>query len=248
MKRDRQYSGISAIIFLILAIVTVTLFFIFSEPGIRDLSWWLSLGTLVLAEGLSYMYFARFLKGGHEFKAAVPMYLAVGTVLILYDIAVLLHIVLFWMMMKVSAGAYLAIHLLTLAAALIIALFLGMAKMFIRRQETDEQGRLQSMKRLQLVVQAARMELEAWQHEERGMMTELLRKLEEQVKYSDPVSLPAMVLEEAQLMDKADRLETGVRSAVRDEHTLYSPEELRSMIQDLSKAIRLRNEQLASLK
>ncbi|MBN3524074.1 hypothetical protein [Paenibacillus apiarius] len=248
MKQDTQYNWITTAIFLTILTVTVALFFTFSEIDTRDLSWWLSLGSLVLAELLSYLFSFKLLKGGPEFKAAVPAYLSLGTVLFFYDLAVLIHIVLFWIILDVSAQAYLWIQLLTFAVALVIALLLGLSKVFVGRLVTDERMRLQSMKQLQLVVHGARLELEGWEHAERETMLELLRKLEEQVKYSDPVSLPAMVLEEAQLMEKANRLEAGVRSAVRERHTLYSAEELRGMIQDLSNAIRLRNEQLTILK
>ncbi|MDK8181770.1 hypothetical protein [Paenibacillus sp. UMB4589-SE434] len=248
MKRNTSVKWITSVIFLTLISVTITLFVAFSKVDFRDLSWWLSLVSLVTAELVSCTFTFKLLSSGPDFKAAFPNYLSIGMILFFYNVAVLVHIILFWLILDVPSKVYFWIHLVTFAVAFILALLLGMIQTFVGRQEKDERKRQHSMKKLQMVVHGARLELERWEHPERDQLLALVNKLDEQAQYSDPISHSTMVLEEAHLMEKAVRLEEGVRSAVRDQHTLYSADELRGMIQELSNSIQLRNDQLMTLK
>lgn len=248
MRQLTSYKGITTAIFAIILIVTLSLFFSFSETDTRDASWWLSLSALVLAEVISYGFVFHMIESGHEFKASVPAYMSLAAVITIYDAAVLLHIVLFWLIFDIPFKIYLFIHILTLAAMLIVGLLLGMAKIFIRSQEADEQIRIQSMKQLYIILHGARMELDSCQHADCDTLRELLCSLEEQLKYSDPISHPALVLEEAELMEKVRQLDSGVRSFVRERPTLHSSDELRQLMLDIAKILRLRNERMTVMK
>ncbi|NOJ69926.1 hypothetical protein [Paenibacillus alvei] len=248
MKRVLQLKWITTAIFFILAAVTAGLFFGLSEADSRGFSWWLSLGSLMLAGLICYLFCMNVLFHLSKHKDEVPLNLSIMAIAFMYNIAVLIHIVLFWLVMDVPEKMYMWIHIITFAAAFILALLIGLTRVSVGRLQREESYRVQAMKRLLLVVQGARLELEGWKDAERDGLVELMRKLEEQVKYSDPMSVPAMVLEEGQLMEQADRLEAGVQSVVRERNTVYSADELRDMIRKLSNGIKLRNEQLANLK
>jgi len=248
MKWASRFKWITSAIFLILGTVTVGLFFGLSEEASRGFSWWLSFGSLMMAGVISYLFCMSMLVHLSKHKDEVPMNLSMGAIAFIYNIAVLVHIVLFWLVLDVSEKLYMWIHIITFALAFILALLIGLTRLSVGRLQKDESNRMQFKKRLQLVLHGARLELEGWEHAERDVLLEQMGKLEEQVKYSDPLSVPAMVLEEGQIMDQAARLEEGVRSMVRDRNTVYSADELRDMIRQLSNGMKLRNEQLAALK
>lgn len=248
MKWASRFKWITSAIFLILGAVTVGLFFGLSDVESRGFSWRLSLGSLMVAGVISYLFCMSVLVHLSKHKDEVPMNLSMGAIAFICNIAVLVHVVLFWLVLDVPEKVYMWIHIITFAVAFILTLLIGLTRLSVGRLQKDESNRMQFKKRLQLVLHGARLELEGWKDAERDELLDLMRKLEEQVKYSDPMSVPAMVLEEGQLMEQADRLEAGVRSVVRERNTVYTADELRDMIRKLSNGIKLRNEQLAELK
>lgn len=248
MKWASRFKWITSAIFLILGAVTVGLFFGLSDVESRGFSWWLSFGSLMMAGLISYLFCMSMLVHLSKHKDEVPMNLSMGAIAFIYNIVVLVHIVLFWLVLDIPEKLYMWIHIITFAVAFILALLIGLTRISVGRLQQDESNRMQFKKRLQLSLHGARLELESWENAERDMLLEQVNKLEEQVKYSDPISVPAMVLEEGQIMDQATRLEEGVRSMVRDRNTVYSADELRDMVRQLSNGMKLRNEQLAALK
>ncbi|MEQ7052826.1 hypothetical protein ABN764_19470 [Paenibacillaceae sp. P-4] len=248
MKWASRFKWITSAIFLILGAVTVGLFFGLCDVESRGFSWWLSFGSLMMAGLISYLFCMSMLVHLSKHKDEVPMNLSMGAIAFIYNIVVLVHIVLFWLVLDIPEKLYMWIHIITFAVAFILALLIGLTRISVGRLQQDESNRMQFKKRLQLSLHGARLELESWENPERDMLLEQVNKLEEQVKYSDPISVPTMVLEEGQIMDQAARLEEGVRSMVRDRNTVYSADELRDMIRQLSNGMKLRNEQLAVLK
>lgn len=243
MNNFRLYAGVWTFIYVCTLVLTVALLFWIGLPFSRPGHLGISFGALVLAETAVYgtALFGIFLK--KQNGSLTIGYSAFVTVSTLYLIAAAVIVVLFSLVFDVPILSYALVHLIALAAA---GVAMGMAAIAFRKSEQDDNvtAQTQLVQDMQHALRDAARQL---RDEEEGELLRELERLEEKVRFSDPVSHKAMLDTDRRLVDEAERLAADFRryaeQSERVEADLFG-----RRIRDLSDLLTDRNEKLIQRK
>jgi len=137
MDSERFYGRVTTIIYALVVAATVALMLLLGLPVARLSHFGFSLGALLIGETAIYAMVMMYHANRKRARRMIPGYLAFGTVTVLYLAAVLVVILVFSILLDVSAFTYALIHFILLAVAGAIA---GCVALFTRYSEQDEQG------------------------------------------------------------------------------------------------------------
>lgn len=234
----------------VLAIVlTTALLFLIGLPFMGLGQLWISFVALAVGEtalfGLvmyRYGYTDRkrpdiMLTGFLPYIAITIVYLITVTVLILLAI-----------MTAISVFSYLLLHIILLAAIGIASGFIALFARYVRNQEQDAQA--QWVKLMRIIMVEIKQYLALWNGSEKDQLKSAFDELEEQVRYSDPVSIPDLAPMELDLLEQARQLAASVRNLTHtsDDAAEATAAGLVAQIREMTSRVTLRNEQLLQAK
>ncbi|TXK81441.1 hypothetical protein [Paenibacillus sp. N3.4] len=181
-------------------------------------------------------------------EETVAGFLAVVVLRSLYALAVIFHIVFFWMSVGVSLYAYILIHLITLAIWAMGTSILLWFNGYVRRQEEHTEALTRLVKQMQLSLRAMKQQLETKKEAEYGQLKAELQQLSEKVRFSDPLSSLSMKVLEDNLLWQMEALEQCVQLLIKNEADIGNVELSRKLIADITNDLSKRNSQLVALK
>lgn len=234
-------------IYVLIALATCA---VFMFPWMQPINtyWAISLAAALLVETTAFVYVRLMLSAGQRASAQAPAYMAYGTILVLAGVAVIVHIVVFWKLLQVSILTYSLIQgitfLLLLALLIVVRVFAG----YSQNQESSVRQHVQFIKQLQLQVLKMKQDLATWRYPEHEEIKSLLDKLEENLRYSDPVSHHQMFAREQHLVDQINLLADSVRLLPAAGDPGPALQHIRKLAWDTINGLELRNVELASLK
>ncbi|MNH90793.1 hypothetical protein D3C73_433380 [compost metagenome] len=244
MDRSRHRSK-GFILYLLILIATCAAVAGASLMGTRPGYWLVTLGPILLVEIAVYNYYRYWLRQRSLVSWNLPGAIALGTIIVLYAVAVLFIVVFIQQMIHVSLFVYGIIHLVTALAA---AAFYGAVSGFnryVERQEADVRSRTARFKQIQHHLAVVKQELSNQAHDATQALMNEIRALEEKVKYSDPFSHPSLRILEDNLQWQVDELVKCVQS----HGDVPGNVELSFMlIRDISKDLTTRNGKLHTLR
>ncbi|MGZ9585818.1 hypothetical protein [Paenibacillus marinisediminis] len=247
MNRFR-HSGLVTALFAFVLLITLSLFLALGLPTLFQPHWWISLASLLLVELTAYIYSMFWARNNNQVNQQVPGYLAIGTVIGLYAAVVIANILLFWLVWETPIIVYLTIQIITAALAAIGVIIAIMTRNYINDQDTEVKNQTELMQQIELIVSSVAYELSELNHTELADIKRKVIRLEEQVKYSDPVSHPSIVPLEESMLWQATELQRCVLNIRNNNQGDYQTELPYRLIQDILSDLNKRNQQLLTLK
>ncbi|WP_127587074.1 hypothetical protein [Paenibacillus koleovorans] len=195
-----------------------------------------------------YRFVLFWLSDGRQAYRSFWTYIVTGTIVALYATAVLGEIVLFWLIGKTPLSSYTYIHLITAAVAAIGVIITRMIGRSMKENELDTKESQQLFRLLQSKLMAIRSDLEDLEQEQYVELRRLMAELEEQAKYSDPVSHASLAYQEENMLWQAEELQRWVDGLNKNPERLESDATPRLLISRIRSDLKKRNEQLLHLK
>ncbi len=249
MNRNRGIA-IIALLYGLTLLVTIISFILLGNVLIADSRFWISLAALLLAETLFWSLAGWGALRGERFASTVPAYMGQLVTAGLYAILVIVYTLIFWLLFNLGALFYGWLQLTTFVVAVgVIALI----SWFMQSERyIDSQERLQklSIHDIRQGLGEAGLHIRSWQEPYRSEVSRLLSELEENVRFSDPVTHPAIWKEEEQLTDEIRQLrERMMQAPAGDQQQINRQlEQLRQHFQAAHDILRQRNTRLAASK
>lgn len=243
MNSFRLYTGAWTIIYACALMLTVALLFWVDLPFLRPNHLWISLEALALAETAVYGTVIYGITQKERNGNLSIGYSTFVTVSMFYLVAVVIIIVLFSLLFDVSVRSYILIHIIAFAVAGVAA---GLAALAAGKSVEDDDITVQTqhMQNMQYALRDAVRQLRG--REEAELLRDLER-LEEKVRFSDPVSHPTMLDDDHRLVTEAERLAADIRSYVELPERVET-DSFSRRIRDLSDLLIDRNERLIQRK
>lgn len=236
------------LLFLLMLVLTTVAFILFGGSSFTGLHWWISLASILLVEASGYVYVLHWARNRHSMEQHVSGSLVVGLIICCCGLVMLVNMVLFWILLNLSAFPYLIIQAATAIVTLAAIVIMILVKQYMQRQESDTASKVEMMMQLRLVLAAAKNEMEQVKDLQSGELKQKVIQLEELVKYSDPVGHPSLISLEQSMLWQATELEKLVRSIRNGQHTLDSNALVQRFIHDIQSDLHKRNTQLMTLK
>lgn len=251
MNKNRRVALITTINYGIIALVTVLIFILLSQPEARGGHFWTSLISVIIAETAWYIYALFLFKNQGDFKKLPPIYFVYGIILSVYFVLVISIMVVFWLILKISYASFLILQFMVPFALCILGLGIFVIyNLFIKKHEQELESSVKQMKQMQLQAHSLKNELALWSHPARQELVSLLEKLEESFRFSDPVSHESLAATEQSLQTKLTELAEKLRELVNKDQEQADQEmvTIRHMVMNISNALTERNQQLTTLK
>lgn len=235
------------VIYGLLLAMTTGVFLLFRDAWLLP-QWWLSLGALGAVETVALIYTLILLARGGQAGRRVPGYAASGAVIALYGAAVFIHIMVFGLGLGLSAINYMLVHLITLIAAMILLIVTGLFTRHAAGSEGKTRAALQDWKQVQFSILKLKQNLDTWRHTSHEPLRLRLTKLEEELRFSDPISHPVVFDTERRMLEQISLLSDSVRLLPSKENSEQTMEHIYGLIEDVSHTLAQRNMELKGAK
>lgn len=244
--------GIKIITLLYGVILTITVigFFLLASFHILDVRFWVSLATVVLAETIVWSLAGWGALRAEQFKKTVPAFLGLVVVAITYQALTIMYAVLLWLVIAVPTSLYIWIQLITFGAVFVIGGLLIWFMQTERGIDKEERMQMLGIQEIRSILNESNLQLKGWQEPYRSELKQLFVQLEENVRFSDPVTHPDIWQEEEQLVNEVRRLqEQMMQTPIEDEHkAVQQIQHLKSVFGSVQDLLQQRNRKLITVK
>lgn len=244
--------GIKIITLLYGVILTITVigFFLLASFHILDVRFWVSLATVVLAETIVWSLAGWGALRAEQFKKTVPAFLGLVVVAVTYQALTIMYAVLLWLVIAVPTSLYIWIQLITFGAVFVIG---GLLIWFMQTEcgiDKEERMQMLGIQEIRSILRESNLQLKGWQEPYRSELKQLFVQLEENVRFSDPVTHPDIWQEEEQLVNEVRRLqEQMMQTPIEDEHkAVQQIQQLKSVFGSVQDLLQQRNRKLITVK
>ncbi|CAG7609758.1 hypothetical protein PAESOLCIP111_01203 [Paenibacillus solanacearum] len=248
MNSFRFTTGVVTSIFGMVFLATLALFLLITPAFEQFGHGVVSLVAVVIAELGVYLSLLYVAKSNRRAREATAARFSFVTLAVLYGVAVIVHMLLFWILFQVSFFSYGLIHVITFALWMAS---LGVSRRYNRYVEEQEEGtavQTQLMKQMRLILHSVGQQMSDGKRAGYDELQPLLHELIENMRYSDPVSDPSMMAMEENLLWQIQQLQRCVGAVVQQEGDSENLGLCRQLIQDISADLAKRNAQLISVK
>lgn len=235
---------------VVLPLITILMFgFLGNAFGTGLLHSWISGAAAVCAEGLIVFFIYRMVSQ-RSYSSLAPFYIASGVVIGIYALTVLLEIILFGYMFRLTENAYLSIQLITLLVSVGVLGLVQLVGRYARSQESREGAFVSSQKETVIWIASIRGQLAGLTLEQGTVINKLMLELEESFRYSDPMAYQSLYSIEDILEQKISVLGDQVKliaCAKEDQQNLLAEEAIQQ-IHGIISTLMERNAQLVRAK
>lgn len=196
------------LLYLILLIITLTfteaVFFLLANSTQWTGQFWISLFSIIIAEIITfgYMIFADITSASPD--TPVPVRLSLISLISLYDLLVVLSVLIFWLYFNVSLNIYLIIHFTLMWMLIITSVMLIIFKNHVGLRKKEEMNFVQLAGN---ITHDLKMNLEIINKDGNyDYLINSVKSLQEKIKYSDPVSSPALLETENKIITSIKEL------------------------------------------
>jgi hypothetical protein len=246
MNQYRRLSSFSVLLlFLLSLLIAALVFFWIGLQASFSGHWGVSFSGFILSEAAAFYYVNQVVQNRRRTRQ-VPVILLPFTIITGYAVLLLVYLILFWGLFKISFVSYLLLHGITtilLAAALIVA---NSYKGYTEDQDMTITGTASVFTQIQHSLQALRMEAAAWSSVKGDPMLRLLEQASEKARFSDPVTHASLIPVEENLLWQIRELEKCLHLWRKGDSG--NGELARQLLDDIMGGLAKRNSRLLSLK
>ncbi|PAK48118.1 hypothetical protein [Paenibacillus sp. 7541] len=241
--RNRLWTAV-----LIVAVVTVFLFGI--SGGLTDLSAWTSGIAAACAEAAVLLFVGYALHRRNSGSAKEPYTIALGFVTGIYVIAVATEILLLGYLFKISDHAYFTIQTVTLIGFAIVFFLIRTAGNLIAKHDDSKRVQITRKQETLAWVSSIRDKLNRLPGDDIVVLDQHIDKLEDILRYSDPISHSSLYELEQLILRKISLLEDQVTliGEVRKEDREKAVEEGLNIAGDIIRSVQDYNQKLLQAK
>ncbi|ASA23754.1 hypothetical protein [Paenibacillus donghaensis] len=248
MRQRRSYAAIITIIYTAVILLTLVSFFLlgFSESLVRFV---ISLAAVLLGESITYGYSIYWLRTAAGGGGKSPVLISGAYIIAIYIAVVLLLVVILDRLLHIPAAGYAAAQLLVMIAGISSLAATAFYGRNATAQENKAEGASRSFRRHRDELEEIRRLARSWKHTGAERLLKLLHGLEENFKYSDPVSNAALYATEDLLRQQISLLHDQVELllAAGEPQTDWE-ETFGEMADSINATLQRRNRELAALK
>ncbi|MBW4084705.1 hypothetical protein [Paenibacillus sp. S150] len=248
MNKNRKYAGFITLIYAVIVILTLLLLIML---GLTDspLRTAVSMLALLTAESAVYAYSLCWLRTVGTAKRTPPVLISGAVILAVYTAVVFFSTIVLDRMLALQPYWYAAEQLSVLILSLIALGAVGVYGWNAAAQEQKTADVTRSLRLHQMEMSEIAVIARSWNNPGAEGLKELLIELEEQFKYSDPISSPAMYETEDIISQQISLLHDHVALLL----TLREPpadwkSETRALTERIACTLQRRNRELAALK
>jgi len=247
MKPRKSNFSVASMIYAAVLICTLISFIIlWPGSGTRVI---VSLSSVLLAESVVYGYSLFWLRHGSRVSRTSPVILSGAFITILYAVVVFISVNVFDLLLELPSVWYVSLQLFFLGAEVICLVIVRIygwnAGILEKRAEDSSRNLRQHLQELDEI----KLSVLKWNQSEREPLGELIKTLQANFKYSDPVSRPSMFATEDILTQQISLLKdhlnllfnTGVLPEDWEAETL-------AIIESITNTLARRNLELSTLK
>ena len=235
---------------VVLPLITILMFgFLGNASDSRQLHSWISGAAAACAEGFILFFIYRMVIQ-RSYSSPAPFYVASGVVIGVYTLTVLLEIILFGYMFRLTENAYLLIQLITLLVSVGVLGLVSLVGGYARSQENREGAFLSTQKETVAWIASIREQLAGLTLEQGAVIDKLMLKLEESFRYSDPMTHQSLYSIEDILEQKISVLGDQVKliACAKEDQQNMLAEEVIQQIHGILSTLMDRNTQLVRVK
>lgn len=248
MNKGTRNIRIITIIYTAVIILTLFSFFGlgFSESLLRFL---ITLFAVLLAESVVYGYCVFWLRTAGSVKQTPPVLLSGAFITGAYALIVFVSAIVLDWLLEVPPLLYAVEQLLVLLVAGIALAAIGIYGWNAGKEEEQDRRSLQSFKRHLNELTEIRELAKTWEYPESGQLVQVLSLLQDEFKYSDPVSDPSLYATEDIMHQQISLLRDHAELliATKEPHESWQTE-INEMAESIKATLQRRNRELATLK
>jgi len=245
----RRPFGAVLLLFLYAVAVVSTIFVFMTVWGgfALSVSFWISLVAVLFAETAVWRYADHLIRNLERVKRMVPGYVALGAVIAAYWAAVVIF-AFFTGIADLALPFFILIHILTLAAALVIG---GLILLFIQsssKHELDIQNQVLRFREMELSLKDLLAKIHSIDLPEKRVLEQEISELIDKLHYSDPVTTIPMVQLDWGLFDEMQVLREEVTILLSSGSQEAPPAKIVDRVREMKHRLVRRNEQLLAMK
>lgn len=248
MQKNRSYTGIVSLLYAAVVIITVFSFMTlgFSESLLR---FGVTLLSVLASETAVYGYTIFWLRTARHTRFTSPVLISGACITATYAAVVFVSAALFDWVLELHPFFYAAEQL---AVLIISALVLGAVGVYGRNAAAEERRNVETTRihrQHQAELQDIRELAGTWRYPGAEWLAELVAGLEEQFRYSDPVSIPSLFATEDMLTQQISLLHDQVTllMALQDPGSNWE-DSASELAESIAGTLQRRNRELAALK
>ncbi|MDF2938136.1 MAG: hypothetical protein K0Q90_3509 [Paenibacillaceae bacterium] len=246
MNKYRRFGSLGIPLLLLLTLgITALLFLWIGLQASFSGHWWISLCGFIIAEAAIFFYLNKAAQNRRRAQQ-VPTLLAPFTLIVGYAALLLVYMIFFWGMFKISFLSYLLLHGITTAVLAAGLVLLKLYKGYVEDQDTTSGGNTSVFAQIQQSLQALRMEAAAWSSVKGDPVLRLLEQASEKARFSDPVTHASLIPIEENLLWQIRELEKCLQLWRKGDSG--NGELARQLLDDIMGGLAKRNSRLLALK
>lgn len=248
MNKRKTYTRIITAIYAVTLILTVLSFLVlgYSESQFRFV---ISILAVLLAESVVYGYCLFWLRAASNIQLTSPVVISGAIITCIYAISVFVSAIVFDWVLEVPPSWYAAVQLVILIIGMIGLAITGLYGRNAGAQEQQSKRSLQGFKRYQSDLAAINELVGTWKNPESEQLVELLNTLEDNFRFSDPVSDPSLCATEDIMCQQISLLNDHVELLLATDipHVGWLAE-INEMTDNINATLQRRNRELLALK
>jgi hypothetical protein len=247
MMPDRYGTRIFLVIYLAFAAVTLACFFVLWGHEASTASFRVSLLAVLAAETALWQYANYMNRNLERVKRSVPAYLALGTVLAAYFALTIVYS-LFTALAKFVQPYYLLLHLITLAAVIVVGALLLLFTRSTEKHERAARTHVSGLREIEFSLRQLQGQVAIMNGAGKQHLVKAIDEFIESVQYSDPVTPDSIAGQDLMLLEELRNLNEIAASMNRVGGQDHELGPIFDQIQQLRQKWKLRNERLLALK
>lgn len=240
---NKTFNIVVSLLSAVFLVFVVVFSFLLVPPEARTANFFLSLAAACLSILMTFGYLLLFRRMRMSSGSAFPVLLSMGTIVILYNMAVLLTIVVGGILFRIPARWYAFIHASLFMLFLAFSAALGLSLGFIRTVSNKNQRNVKGLSLVQNRLAAAVERLQTFRSDKMTATVKRLNRLLEDILCSDPMSRPEAEKEETLFLEKSRELE-DILNTLTPESAPEQMAVLEKKVEEVSMALRNRNRAL----
>lgn len=244
---NRYGTRIFLVIYLAVGAVTLAGFIVLWGHAADAAPFWVSLAAVLLSETALWLYANYMIRNPERVKRTVPAYLALGVVLAAYFALTVIYS-LFTAWAEFVLPYYLLLHLITLAAAVILGGLLLLFTGATEKQEREIRTQINGLREIEFSLKQLQGHVAALNGPGKQQLEQSIADFIESVQFSDPITPDSIAGQDLMLLEELRNLNEIAASMNRIGGQDHDLGPIIDQIQQLRRKWKLRNERLLALK
>ncbi|MDD2206260.1 MAG: hypothetical protein WCQ97_01640 [Aminobacterium sp.] len=244
MKNKLSLALLFVMAVVLSAVIAVS--FMTTEPDARSAYFWITFFFLLVGIVISFLFGLLQIRIDLDKGLPTPAFFGLGTLIILYDLFLIVNPLLFWKGFEFSVTGYAVTHIIGLAAFLSLSGTTLMSAVSITAREKEEKEDIYTIRlwtdRLNRVLTQAR------DNELSDDVLLEIQKLVGKIRYTDPVSCQDALPIEKKISEMIEKISDGIDLFTVEEQGSSEEEKILENLKQLMEYVTDREELIARMK